>query len=228
MKNTADLIALINTNWLDNITKLISPAKSREVGSQLADSGLNKLDTTSQSVAGPVVFNSTVKKGASDVLIGVKEVGIIRGFSTAAVQQPSALNTPIQVEFGAAQATPLLSLSGLGTITCNASGTYAFRFKLQFGRSGATGVSYLMTRILKNGAQFGVTQSTRLSSSSSIIPTDSRVVIDLIAGDTVSVQFVRDSLGDNSGGLIQQAASTLDWGAAPSALLVASKMQGVI
>lgn len=228
MKNTADLIALANANIPDNTTGLVSPADVRECLTQGADSGLNKLDTALQSVAGPVAFGSTVKKGASDVLVGVKEVDIIRGFSTAAVQQPSALNTPIQVEFGAAQTATELSLSGLGTITCNVSGTYAFRFKLQFGRSGAGGVSYLMTRILKNGTQFGVTQSTRLSSSSSIIPTDSRVVIDLIAGDTVSVQFVRDSLGDNSGGLFQQAASTIDWGAAPSALLVASKLRGII
>ena len=228
MKNTSDLLALINANIADNTTGAVTPAKVRDVESQIADSSLNKIDATSQSVSGPVVFNATVKKGANDVLVGVKEVDVIRGFSTAAVQQPSALNTPIQVEFGAAQTATELSLSGLGTITCNVSGTYAFRFKLQFGRSGAGGVSYLMTRILKNGAQFGVTQSTRLSSSSSIIPTDSRVVIDLIAGDTVSVQFVRDSLGDNSGGLFQQEASTLGWGAAPSALLVASKMHGVI
>ena len=85
-----------------------------------------------------------------------------------------------------------------------------------------------MTRILKNGAQFGVTQSTRLSSSDSIIPTDSRVLIDLMAGDTVSMQLVRDSAGVNSGGLLQQAATTSGWGAAPSALLVASKVVGVI
>ena len=227
MKNTADLLTLINANIADNTTGLVTPAKVREVESQVADSGLNKLDTTSQSVAGPVVFGSTVKKGANDVLIGVKEVDIIRGFSTAAVQQPSALGTPIQVEFGGAQTATELSLSGTGTITCNVSGTYAFRFKLQFGRTGAGGISYLMTRILKNGAQFGVTQSTRLSSSDSIIPTDSRVLIDLIAGDTVSMQFIRDSLGANSGGLFQQASSH-GWGAAPSALLVASKMVGII
>ena len=227
MKNTADLLTLINTNWQDNTSKDITPAESREIASQLADSGLNKLDTTSQSVAGPVVFNGTVKKGANDVLVGVKEVDIIRGFSTAASQQPSALGTAIQVEFGAAQSKPELSLSAAGTITCNVSGTYAFRFKLQFGRTGATGVSYLMTRILKNGTQFGVSQSTRLSSSDSIIPTDSRVLIDLIAGDTVSMQFIRDSLGANSGGLFQQASSH-GWGAAPSALLVAAKVVGVI
>ena len=228
MKNTTDLLTLINANIADNATGLVTPAKVREVASQVADSGLNKLDTTSQSVAGPVVFGGAVKKGANDVLIGVKEVDIIRGFSTAESQQPSALGTPIQVEFGGAQAATELSLSGTGTITCNVSGTYAFRFKLQFGRTGASGVSYLMTRILKNGAQFGVTQSTRLSSSDSIIPTDSRVLIELLAGDTISMQLVRDSAGVNSGGLLQQAAATSGWGAAPSALLVASKMVGVI
>ena len=227
MKNTADLLALINANIADNTTGLVTPAKVRDVEGQIADSGLNKLDTTSQSVAGPVVFNSTVKIDEDYVLIGVKEEEIIRGFSTAAAQQPSALGAAIQVEFGAAQSTPALSLSAAGTVTCNFSGTYAFRFKLQFGRTGATGISYLMTRILKNGVQFGVTQSTRLSSSDSIIPTDSRVLIELIAGDTVSMQLIRDSLGANSGGLFQQSSSH-GWGAAPSALLVASKVVGVI
>ena len=227
MKKTADLLALINANIADNTTGLVTPAKVREVESQIADSGLNKSDTTSQSVAGAVVFGSTVKKGANDVLVGVKEVDIIRGFSIASAQQPSALGTAIQVEFGAAQSKPELSLSAAGTITCNIAGTYAFRFKLQFGRAGAGGISYLMTRILKNGAQFGVTQSTRLSSSDSIIPTDSRVLIDLIAGDTVSVQFIRDSIGVNSGGLFKQVSSH-GWGAAPTALMVASKVVGVI
>ena len=227
MKNTADLLTLINANIADNSTGLVTPAKVRDVARQVADSGLNKLDTSSQFVAGPVVFGGTVKKDDGDVLIGVEEVDILRGFSTAAVQQPSALGTAIQVEFGAAQSRPRLSLSAAGTITCNASGTYAFRFKLQFGRTGATGISYLMTRILKNGSQFGVTQSTRLSSSDSIIPTDSRVLIDLIAGDTVSMQLIRDSLGANSGGLFQQASSH-GWGTAPSALLVASRVVGVI
>ena len=228
MKKTADLLALINTNIADNTTGAVTPAKVREVEIQIADSGLNKLDTSPQTVAGSVVFNNTVKIGDKYVLTDIHEEEVLRAYSTAAIQQPSTTNTPIQVEFGAAQAGVMLSLSGLGTVTCNFSGTYAFRFKLQFGRSGASGVSYLMTRILKNGSQFGVTQSTRLSSSSSIIPTDSRVVMDLVAGDTVSMQFVRDSLGDNSGGLFQQTASTPGWGAAPSALIVASKLRGAI
>jgi hypothetical protein len=226
MKNTADLIALANSNIPDNTTGLVSPSDVRECLTQGADSGLNKLDTSSQSVAGPVAFGSTVTKGGKGVLIAARERDILRGFSTAATQQPTTLGTAIQVEFGAANAASELSLAANGTLTCNVSGTYAIRFKLQFGRSGASGVSYLMTRILKNGVQFGVTQSTRLSSSDSIIPTDSRVVMELLAGDTVKMELIRDSLGVNSGGLYQQISSH-GWIAAPSALLVSSVIEGV-
>ena len=226
MKNTGDLIALANANIPDNTTGLVSPADVRECLTQGADSGLNKLDTALQSVAGPVAFGSTVTKGGYGVVIAAREREILRGFSTAAVQQPTTLGTAIQVEFGAAKAASELSLAVNGTLTCNVSGAYAIRFKLQFGRSGATGISYLMTRILKNGVQFGVTQSTRLSSSDSIIPTDSRVVIELLAGDTVKMELIRDSLGANSGGLYQQVSSH-GWIAAPSALLVASVIEGV-
>ena len=227
MKNTTDLLTLINTNIPDNTTGLVSPSDVRECMTQGADSALNKMDTTLQSVAGPVAFGSTVTKGGHGVLIAARERDILRGFSAAATQQPTTLGTAIQVEFGAANAASELSLAANGTLTCNVSGTYAIRYKLQFGRSGATGVSYLMTRILKNGAQFGVTQSTRLSSSDSIIPTDSRVLMELLAGDTVKMELVRDSIGANSGGLYQQAASTPGWSAAPSALLVASVIEGV-
>ena len=227
MKNTADLIALANTNIPDTPTGLVCPADGRVCRTLGAAAALNKMDTTLQSVAGPVAFGSTVTKGGYGVVIAARERDILRGFSTAAIQQPTTLGTAIQVEFGAANAASELSLAANGTLTCNVSGTYAIRFKLQFGRSGASGVSYLMTRILKNGAQFGVTQSTRLSSSDSIIPTDSRVVMVLLAGDTVKMELVRDSIGANSGGLYQQAASTPGWSAAPSALLVASVIEGV-
>src|SRR5574344_1241918 len=130
MKNTADLIALANANIPDNTTGLVSPADVRECLTQGADSGLNKLDTAPQSVAGPVAFSSTVTKGGNGVLIAARERDILRGASTAPVQQPSALGTASQVEFGPAQTTTELSLSATGTITCNVTGTYAFRFKL--------------------------------------------------------------------------------------------------
>lgn len=227
MKTTAELLTLINTNIADNTTGAITPAKVREVDSQISDSGLNKLDTTSQSVAGPVVFNSTVKKGASDVLIGAKEIEVLRAYSTAVSQQPTALDTPIQIEFGAAQDNAYFTLTAAGLLTCKVSGIYAIRIKLQNGRVGASGISYLFTRILKGATQVGVSQCTKLSSPDSIIPTDSRVVVNLLAGDTLSGQLVRDSHGTNAGGLFGITSSN-GWVIAPSALAVITRIEGII
>lgn len=227
MKTTAELLTLINTNIADNTTGAITPAKVREVDSQISDSGLNKLDTTSQYVAGPVVFGSTVKKGASDVLIGAKEVEVLRAYSTAVSQQPTALDTPIQIEFGAAQDNTYFTLTAAGLLTCKVSGIYAIRIKLQNGRVGASGISYLFTRILKGATQVGVSQCTKLSSPDSLIPTDSRVVVNLLAGDTLSGQLVRDSLGANAGGLFGITSSN-GWVIAPSALAVITRIEGIV
>ena len=58
------------------------------------------------------------------------------------------------------------------------------------------------------------------------IPTDSRVIIHLLAGDTITVQLIRDSLGANEGGLFAQASSH-GWTIAPTALLDVAKVEGV-
>ena len=225
-KNKSDLLALINTNLPDNTTNLITPTKLREVETQMADSSLNTLESTTQTVAGLVNFTGGLQKAGSSVLVGAQEKDIMRAYSTASIQQPTALGSAIQVEFGAAQSTPEVSLSAAGVLTCNVSGLYALRIKLQFGRSGATGVSYLMSRIVKNATQFGVSQCTRISPPDSIIPTDSRVIIPLLAGDTITVQVIRDSLGANAGGLFAQASSH-GWILAPTALLDVAKVEGV-
>jgi hypothetical protein len=227
-KNKADLFALINANEADNTTGQITASKVREVDTQVADSALNVLEASAQTVAGPVNFTGLLQKGGKSVLVSAVETDILRASSTASTQEPTSLGVPIQVEFGPAQntASDPVMLSSAGAITINQTGTYAIRFKLQFGRSGASGISYLATRIMKGAAQFGATQCTRLSSSDSIIPTDSRVVMSLLAGDVITMQLIRDSLGTNAGGLFAQTSSH-GWALAPSALLVVSRIDGV-
>ena len=225
-KNKSDLLALINTNLPDNTTKAITPTKLREVESQMADSNLNTLESTTQTVAGLVNFTGGLQKAGSSVLVGAREKDIMRAYSTALTQQPTALGSAIQVEFGAAQSNSDVSLAANGSLTCNFTGNMALRVKLQFGRSGATGISILMSRIMKNGVQFGVSQSTRLSSSDATIPTDSRVIIPVTTGDVISVQVIRDSAGANAGGLFAQASSH-GWTIAPTALLDVAKVEGV-
>lgn len=192
------LFTLIGTNLPDNNTGAITPAKVREVATQTADS----------------------------MLYAVKEVEVLRAPSTV-IQEPTALDTALQVTFGAAQksASDPVMINAAGLITFNAAGNYAVRVKLQNGRTSSTGTSILLSRLLKNGAAYGSPAAVKITSSDELIPTDSRVIVGAAAGDTFAVQIMRDSSGTDFGGLYPQAAVVTAWGTAPSALLVVSRLE---
>lgn len=193
-----ELFTLIGANLPDNVTGAITPAKLREVCTQMADSPL----------------------------YATKEVEVLRAPSLV-VQAPSAVDTPLQVTFGAAQfsASDPIMLNAAGLVTFNQAGTYAVRVKLENGRVGSTGTSVLLSRLLKNGVAFGSPASVKVTSSDVTIPTDSRVIMAVNAGDTLAVQIMLDSSGSNYGGLYPLAAAVTAWGTAPSALLVISRME---
>ena len=192
------LFTLIGTNLPDNNTGAITPAKVREVATQTADS----------------------------MLYAVKEVEVLRAVSTV-IQEPTALDTALQVTFGAAQksASDPVMINAAGLITFNAAGNYAVRVKLQNGRTSSTGTSILLSRLLKNGAAYGSPAAVKITSSDELIPTDSRVIVGAAAGDTFAVQIMRDSAGTNFGGLYPQVAVVTAWGTVPSALLVVTRME---
>lgn len=197
------MLGLIGTNLPDNTSALITPAKLRKLTTQLADSMLY-------------------------AAAGVKEVEVLRAPSTV-VQAPTAVDTPLQLTFGAAQkssADPVM-INAAGLVTFNTSGAYAVRIKLQCGRTGATGTSILLSRILLGGVQFGSAACVKMTQTDATTPTDSRVVINATAGQTFAVQIMRDSTGSNFGGVYPQAATVTAWGTAPSALLVISRLEAV-
>ncbi|MBU4884253.1 hypothetical protein IF169_23845, partial [Salmonella enterica subsp. enterica serovar Typhimurium] len=195
-KTKSEMFALIGGNFPDNTTGAITPEKLREVTTQLADS---------------MLYAAT----------GVKEVEVLRASSTVA-QAPTAVDTALQLSFGAAQgaASNPVMINAVGLVTFNTAGNYAVRIKLQAGRTGASGTSILLSRILVNGAQYGSPAATKLVSADVTIPIESRVVINAIAGQTMAVQIMRDSAGTNFGGVYPQTATVAAWGVAPSALLV--------
>ncbi len=201
--NKTDMLTLIGANLPDNSTGAITPAKLREVTTQLADSMLY-------------------------AAAGVKEVEILRAPSVAN-QQPTAVDTPLQVLFGSAQkaATDPVMLNAAGLVTFNATGTYAVRIKLQHSRTSATGISLMYSRILVNGVGYGSPQIVRIDNASATFITESRVVIAASAGTTLTAQIMRDSTGANSGGLVPFTPTVTAWGTAPSALLVISRLEPV-
>lgn len=197
------MLGLIGTNLPDNTSALITPAKLREVTTQLADSMLY-------------------------AAAGVKEVEVLRAPSTV-VQAPTSVDTPLQLTFGAAQkssADPVM-INAAGVVTFNKAAAYAVRIKLQCGRTGATGTSILLSRILFGGVQFGSAACVKLTQTDATTPTESRVVINATAGQTFAVQIMRDSSGSNFGGVYPQTATVTAWGTAPSALLVISRLEAV-
>lgn len=202
-KTKSELFALIGTNVPDNTSGLITPAGMREVLTQTADSMLY-----------------------ADK--GVREVELLRAASTT-TQAPTAVDTPLQLTFGAAQlsATDPVMLNSAGQVTFNTAGVYAIRIKLQNGRTGATGTSILLSRLLINGAQVGSTAAVKMTQTDATTPTESRVVIQATAGQTFTVQIMRDSAGSNFGGVYPQVATVAAWGTAPSALLVISRLEPV-
>lgn len=202
-KTKSEMFTLIGANLPDNASGAITPEKLREVTTQLADSMLYAAS-------------------------GMKEVEVLRAPSTVA-QAPTAVDTALQLTFGGAQksASDPVMINAAGLVTFNTAGNYAVRIKLQCGRTGATGTSILLSRILLGGAQFGSAACVKMTQTDATTPTDSRVVVNATAGQTLAVQIMRDSAGSNFGGVYPQVATVTAWGTAPSALLVISRLEPV-
>lgn len=202
-KTKSEMFTLIGTNLPDNTSGAITPERVREVFTQMADSALY-------------------------AAAGVKEVELLRAPSIIA-QAPTAVDTPLQLVFGAAQksASDPVMINTAGLVTFNTAGNYAVRVKLQCGRTGATGTSILLSRLLLGGTQIGSAACVKLTQTDATTPTESRVIMNVTAGQTLAVQIMRDSAGSNFGGVYQQAATVTAWGTAPSALLVISRLEPV-
>ena len=141
-------------------------------------------------------------------------------------QNPSAVNTPLKITFGPAQATADVSISAAGVITFNTSGNYLIDIFLRFGRSTSTGNAILLNRILKNGAQILNSNGLILSAATQTIPFSAAIPLTMDAGDTMTMEVARDSAGTNDGGLFAVSPTIAGWNIVPSATVVVNKFVG--
>ena len=136
-------------------------------------------------------------------------------------QVPSGLDTPLQVQFGTAQGTiadPVM-VDGLGNVTFNESGIYLINGFASFGRGGQSGGTCVVAfRALLNGVQAGVTKVVEVKDADAIIPYDLTIPINATAGDVLTWEIMRDSLGANYGGLYSVTLLGR-WSNVPSATL---------
>ena len=142
---------------------------------------------------------------------------MIVGTSVAASQQPSSVDSALQVEFGPAQSTTNIDISAAGDITFKAAGKYIISPFFQYGRAGASGTSVLLNRYLKNGVQIGGSLASKIDNANTLVPWSSSVVFEAEVNDVLTIEIMRDSTGNNSGGLFAVTPTAAGWAVAPCA-----------
>ncbi|MCW8842760.1 MAG: hypothetical protein OQK00_05030 [Rhodobacteraceae bacterium] len=151
----------------------------------------------------------------------IKVDRVLDGLSLAASQEPTAVDTPIQIEFGAAQNTsedPVM-IDALGVLTFNEEGTYRLKVSLAVGRTGGAGVSELYARALVDGVQAGQSIHFKIGSSDEYLPYSDEAWLNIPAGTTVCYELLRDSTGNNSGGLFSGQPTLVGWNDNPNAAI---------
>ena len=146
--------------------------------------------------------------------------------SIAGTQAPTALDTPLQVEFGPAITTTDVTLDAAGLVTFNTAGQYIITVFFRFGRTTGAGTAILLNRFLVNGVQGLNSTAFKLADADTVVPFSASVAFTAAPGDTYVQQIMRDSGGVNNGGLFRVAPTVLPWNPAPSATLVISKHVG--
>lgn len=178
-------------------------------------------------------FNSTniigeLTVNGVPVEAGLTDTILIDSRSVAATQSPSALDTPLQVEFGGPQtsANGEVTLSAAGRITFNEAGSYFLTSNFRLGRTGASGTSVILGQFFFNGVVIPQLEgaAARITSANIVIPLSLTFVVTASAGDFIEVFIARDGSGNNSGGLFQFTPTTLAWNDAPSASIRVSRL----
>lgn len=141
-------------------------------------------------------------------------------------QNPTAVNTPLQVVFGTPQTTPNVSISATGVVTFHTPGNYMMDIFLRFGRTTATGNAVILNRILKNGSQILNSNGVFMSAAAQTTAFSAAIPMVMSAGDTLTMEIVRDGAGANDGGLLIISPTIGGWSIVPSATLVINKFIG--
>lgn len=168
-----------------------------------------------------VDYNSLVNKPQVE---GFQQVLV--GFSPSA-QNPAAVDTPLQVSFGGAQATAHVTLDASGTLTFLTAGKYTITLFLRFGRTTAGGQAVLLNRFLVNDVQGLNSNGLILPDNSITVPFSTTLHLDTQAGTTFKMQIMRDSTGVNNGGLLPITPTVPAWNIVPSATIIVNRFVGL-
>ena len=154
--------------------------------------------TNAAAIAAIPPFNAT-----TDIIVD----RVLEAVSLATSQEPTGLGiaNSIMVEFGAAQFTvsdPVM-IDVNGKVTFNVAGMYRVKSVFQFGRTGASGTSEVLFRLLVDGVQLGRSVGVKLGNSDVLNYIDIDNWFNVPAGTTLVTQIMRDNSGNDSGGIFK-------------------------
>jgi hypothetical protein len=142
-------------------------------------------------------------------------------------QSPVALDTPIQVNFGAPQSNAFIDLDAAGTVAFLQDGLYQIEVRATIGRATNPGNAIFLARSRLNGIQIGNSFHANLPNNQIQTPLFAATTVAASVNDEFTVQVARSSLGNNSGGLFTQSAGPLGWAASPSIQIVVTRITAV-
>lgn len=156
---------------------------------------------------------------------GISEHRSILSTASTATQEPAGLGliNAIIVNFGTTEiVTDEVTYNIDGTLTFHEAGQYILKYTAHYGRSGSVGTSILAFRMLKNDNQIGNILVAKIDSADSLSPWEGDTILDVASNDVFKAQLIRDSAGNNSGGLF---STSTDLGASPSCSLTVYKIK---
>lgn len=146
--------------------------------------------------------------------------------SSTTTQNPSAVDTPLQINFGAGASNADVSIAAGGTVTILTAGVFFITLNMNFGRSNNTGVSTLVARLLVNDVPSGFVQASKIDTSTNFSPFNASIFRAFSVNDTVKLQIIRDSSGADDGGLFTFDPVLAGWANSPSAAIRIQKITG--
>lgn len=196
-----DILELGTTYFEGTFVPYVNPVADVNLGSHsiTANSFVKVGGTSSQFLKADGSVDSSSYLTASNIQL----TQVLNGTSTVS-QTPSALDTPLIVNFGAAQGSSStdVELQAGGKIIFHRAGAYFINGFGSVERQGSSGgVAVLLFRVVLNGTQVSTTKGFHLDTPN--LPTEYEVTIPFQAnaGDVLEFQIMRDSSGVNAGGV---------------------------
>lgn len=139
-------------------------------------------------------------------------------------QEPSGTDTSLQVNFGSEQTNQYVTLSSSGGITISEAGCYFITVNLRLGRTTAASEALIGIRYLVNGVVAGRPTAIKLDDGDFTIPYSITLLKSFNEDDELTVEIVRDSSGNNNGGLYAATFDAVGWDDSPSATVFMQKL----